>query len=102
MAKRRDETWAKWRAVVRQQANSGQSAAGFCRERGISVTHFFEWRRKLSEAESKEGQFVEVRLAPAQNRALEVRLAGGRSVMVEPGFDAGHLRAVVAALEQRP
>jgi hypothetical protein len=39
---------------------------------------------------------------PAPNRAgLEIRLAGGRSVVVEPGFDAGHLRAVLAVLEAR-
>jgi hypothetical protein len=33
--------------------------------------------------------------------AIEIRLAEGRSVLVEPGFDADHLRAVVAALEAR-
>jgi hypothetical protein len=37
----------------------------------------------------------------APGRAIEIRLAGGRSVMVEPGLDAAHLRAVVAALEAR-
>jgi hypothetical protein len=101
MAKRSDEIWAKWRGLVSEQRKSGQSAAEFCRERGIGVTHFFEWRRKLSEAEAKAGQFVEVRLAAPRSQALEVRLSGGRSVLVEPGFDAAHLRAVVAALEQR-
>jgi YD repeat-containing protein len=98
VAKRNDEIWAKWRALLRQQACSGESAAAFRRERGIGVTHFFEWRRKLSEAEA--ARFVEVRVAPLHIRALEVRLAGGRSVMVEAGFDAARLRAVLAVLDQ--
>lgn len=101
MAKRSDEVWAKGRALVGERSRSGQAAAAFCRERGISVTRFFEWRRKVSGAEAKAGRFVEVTLAAAQSQALEVLLAGGRSVMVEPGFDVAHLRAVVAALEQR-
>jgi transposase-like protein len=101
MAKRSNEVWAKWRALVGEQSRSGQTAAAFCQEHGISVTYFFEWRRKLSEAEARAGQFVEVRVTPAQSRALEVRLTGGRSVMVEPGFDGAHLRAVLAVLEER-
>jgi hypothetical protein len=32
---------------------------------------------------------------------VEVHLAEGRRVFMEPGFDAEHLRAVVAALETR-
>jgi hypothetical protein len=83
MAKRRDEIWAKWRALVRQQTIGGQSAAAFCRERGINVTHYFEWGRKLRQVEATEARVVEVQMVPEMSRALEVRLADGRSVMVE-------------------
>ena len=38
---------------------------------------------------------------PAPGRAIEVRLNAGRSIVVEPGFDAGHLRALLAVLESR-
>jgi hypothetical protein len=34
-----------------------------------------------------------------QARAIEVKLYRGRSIVVEPGFDADHLRAVLAVLE---
>ena len=37
----------------------------------------------------------------AHTRAIEVRLGDGRCVFVEPGFDAGHLRALLAVLEAR-
>lgn len=87
---------------MRQQTIGGQSAAAFCRERGISVTHFFEWRKKLSQSDATGARFVEVHMVPEKNRALEVRLAGGSSVMVEAGFDVAHLRAVLAVLEERP
>ena len=37
----------------------------------------------------------------AHSRAIEIRLGSGRSVFVEPGFEAAHLRAVLAVLETR-
>ncbi|HVH85112.1 MAG TPA: hypothetical protein VM912_00180 [Terriglobales bacterium] len=33
------------------------------------------------------------------SRGIEVRLVGGRSLVVEPGFDAHHLRALLSVLE---
>jgi hypothetical protein len=103
MQKRRREAWAKWRGLVAQHNKSGQSVAAFCRERKLCAPHFFAWKKRLSQAASR--QFVAVQVVEAgeavSSPALEIRLSGGRSVMVEPGFDAGHLRAVLAALEAR-
>jgi transposase-like protein len=108
MRKRGREAWAKWRGLVAEQTRSGQSVAAFCRERGICAPHFFAWKKRLSQDGTE--QFVAVQIAEAgelsqppavHSRAIEVRLGGGRSVVVEPGFDAAHLRAVVAALETR-
>lgn len=80
--------------------------ASFCRERGVPASQFFAWKQRLRHAAA--GPFVEVQLArrapaqsPAQGRAIEVRLCGGHCILVEPGFDAEHLRAVVAAMEKR-
>ena len=53
-------------------------------------------------------KFVEVQIAPpaeavrpavARSRAFEIRLREGRSLVVEPGFEASHLRALLAGLE---
>jgi hypothetical protein len=86
--------------LVTAQGRSGQSVAAFCRERGLSAPHFFAWKKRLSEAAA--AAFVAVRVAePAAavtSRAIEIRL-GGRRVLVEPGFEAAHLRAVLAVLE---
>jgi hypothetical protein len=102
------EAWAKWRGLVSEQGRSGQSVAAFCRARGLCAPHFFAWKKRLSQATAE--QFVEVRVAgagqaaqptAAHSRAIEIRLGSGRSVLVEPGFDADHLRTLLAVLETR-
>jgi hypothetical protein len=101
MGRRKREAWANWRRLVAEQKRSGGSVAAFCRERGLCAPHFFARKKRLSQAAPQ--QFVAVQVVeagePAPSPALEIRLAGGRSVLVEPGFDAAHLRAVLAALE---
>jgi hypothetical protein len=97
----------EWRGLVVEQEQSGQSVAAFCRERGVPASQMFVWRRRLGEAEV--AKFVSVEVTPCGETkrpvpvlgggAIEVRLRGGRSVMVEPGFDAHHLRVLLAALE---
>jgi hypothetical protein len=102
------EAWAKWRGLVSEQKRSGQTVAAFCRERGLCAPHFFAWKKRLSQATAE--QFVEVRVAEAgqaarptaaRSRAIEIRLGSGSSVLVEPGFDADHLRTLLAVLETR-
>jgi hypothetical protein len=98
------EAYVKWRGLIAEQSGSGQSVAVFCRDRGLTTGQFFAWKQRLPRA--AEEQFVEVqveRTAAPKTRcsAIEVHLAEGRRILVEPGFDAEHLRAVVAALETR-
>ncbi len=108
MRRRKAEAWAKWRGLVAEQNQSGQSIAAFCRERGLKSGQFFAWKKKLREAEA--AKFVAVDAAPdpewkrvpareMQGGAIEVRLARGRSLVVEPGFDAHHLHALLSVLE---
>jgi hypothetical protein len=108
MRKRGREAWAKWRGLVSEQGRSGQSGAAFCRERELCASYFFAWKKRLRHAAT--GPFVEVQVVgmvktaqvtAAHSRAIEIRLADDRSVFVEPGFDAGHLRALLAVLEAR-
>jgi hypothetical protein len=105
---RREQAWAKWRTLVSEQEQSGQSVAAFCRERGLPGTQFFYWKRRLREA--VKPQFVEVQLAKpdgkprgqagaAQSTPIEVRLRNGRSLLVAPEFEASHLRALLAVVE---
>ena len=101
------EEWAKWRGLVAEQTQSGQSVGAFCRERELKSGQFFAWKKRLREAEAV--QFVAVEVGPVaetkwpaatmHSRAIEVRLGRGRSLMVDPEFDAHHLRALLAVLE---
>jgi hypothetical protein len=100
------EAWTKWRGLVSEQSQSGQSVAAFCRERDLRAWHFYEWKKRLRESEA--AKFVEMRIAApaepvvasgARSSAIEVRLREGLSLLVEPGFDASHLRALLSVLE---
>ena len=98
--------WAKWRGLISEQGCSGQTIVGFCRDRGLTTSQFYTWRSRLRKSTAE--QFLEVQVVKAAGRpipsnrgGIEVRLAEGRCVLVEPGFDPEHLRAVVAALEAR-
>lgn len=107
MRQRKAEAWTKWRALVAEQTQSGQSVAAFCSARGLRSGQFFAWKKRLREAEA--AKFVAVEVAPAAETkwlapvvhggAIEVRLSRGRSILVEPGFDAHHLRVLLSVLE---
>ena len=89
-----------------EQSRSGQTVEAFCRERGLTTSQFYTWRKRLRGFAAE--RFLEVQVAepaarpmPAKRGGVEIRLTEGHCVLVEPGFDAEHLRAVVAALEAR-
>ena len=98
--------WSKWRTLISEHSGSGQTIVAFCRERGLTTSQFYTWRKRLRGSAAE--QFLEVQVArpaarpiPSKRGAIEIRLAEGRCVLVEPGFDPDHLRAVVTALEMR-
>ena len=109
---RSKKVWAKWGKLVSEQVRSGQSVAVFCRERRLCAPHFFAWKKRLRQAATvrqpqgnEAAQFVEVKLVAAASTAgdsrVEVRLQNGRSLLVGPGFDAQHVRALLAVVESR-
>jgi hypothetical protein len=104
MTERGKKAWTKWRKVICEEARSGQSVSAFCRERGVCAPQFFAWKKRLSQAEA--AKFVEVKLAAAaaearasRGAAIAVRLKNDRSLVVGPGFDADHLRALLLVVE---
>ena len=100
------ELWAKWRGLITEQSQNGQTVSAFCRDRGIRDSQFYDWKKRVREGEA--ARFVEVKVkepseqrtpAPERYPAIEIRLSTGRSLLVESGFDASHLRALLAVLE---
>jgi len=104
MKRGQTEEGAKWRRLVSEQIASGQTVAAFCRGRGLRDWKFYDWKKRVREAEAAKFVAVDVAAVAEQApavaaRAIEVRLPRGRSLVVEPGFDAGHLRALLSVLE---
>lgn len=80
--------------------------AGFCQKRGLCAPHFYSWKKRFNESEARCPAFVEVKVVPPKpaavaSAAIEVCLNNDRRLLVEPGFEAEHLRALVAVLENQ-
>ena len=106
MGKFQPEVRSRWVRLIAEQGESGGTVGAFCRERGLAASQFYTWRKRLGGSVAE--RFLEVQVAkaaawpaPPHQGAIAIRLAGGCRVLVEPGFDADHLRAIVAALETR-
>ena len=96
-------------AVLEEYEASGLSVAEFARRHGLGPQRLRWWKKRRAEQESPALSFVPVHVAAPQSRAarktaegasMEVVLASGRRIRVEPGFDAGELTRLVRALEE--
>ncbi|WP_425387801.1 IS66 family insertion sequence element accessory protein TnpA [Edaphobacter aggregans] len=108
MGRYREEDVLRWRGLVSEQVASGKSVAAFCGERGLRDWQFYEWKKRLRKAEAASFVAVEVTVpaAPVSSAAVSVQMVGielrhrrGWSLIVEPGFEAGHLRRLLSVLE---
>ena len=74
----------QWASLIAAQADSGLSIEAFCRERGLAVSSFHAWRRRLS-AERAEAaatrRFVRLRVADAETAST----ASSRTTGDQPG-----------------
>ena len=100
-----------WRAADAEQAleawqRSGQTAAAFARDHGLSAARLLRWRARLELPTAPV--FHPVRLvsrqqsnpiAPARPEPLELELRGGRRIRVPAGFDAELLEELVRTVE---
>jgi transposase-like protein len=110
---------AEWVELVAKWRQSGKSANQFATEHGVTTTALRYWinrpptrnaRPKAETALAVKGVAATPSLArvvrpgetpPDDDRGGEVRLVIGKvTIVVEPGFDDAHLRAVVRALSE--
>jgi hypothetical protein len=84
MREHRSELWTKWRGLVSEQSQSGQTVKASCLERGLRDSLFYDWKKRLRDAEA--AKFVEVkakesckqaRPVPGHVPAIEIRLIKG-------------------------
>ena len=103
----------QWEQVVAEWRRSGKSATGFAEERGLAATALRYWinrpptrasrrRRVVAAAEPSLPPTSLARVVrPGELPSDAVRIVVGKAaIVIEPGFDAVHLRAVVRALSE--
>ncbi len=105
MGQHKEEDLARWRGLVSEQVGSGKSVAAFCRDRGLREWQLYEWKKRLGPTAAAPFIAVEVSSTeaastqPTPASGIEIRHRRGWSLIVEAGFDASHLRRLLAALE---
>lgn len=91
-----------WRDLIGEQERSGQTVQEFCRDRSVKEASFYHWRKQLRNNTQVSFALVEPSNGnSAANVRLEVLLASGDRVRVEPGTDAATFKMVLAALRER-
>ncbi len=76
---------SQWARLVSEQRESGLSQRAFCERRGLSISSFTHWRRRL-QVDGDEGinetGFIELALDPTQVEAWDVELTLGAGVVL--------------------
>jgi len=105
------------RAIVNEIATAGGSVSEVARRHGVHTSLLFRWRRDLWTERDDGAQvspaaapkFLPVGLpppcaetsSPTRRGAIEIAIAGGRTVCVDSDVDTAALIRVIAALEER-
>lgn len=78
--KRTRRSAAQWKALLDEQQRSGQSQAAFCAARGLTLSNFGYWRRKLRTSVPSD---------PVSNTPEWIELPGLVAQMHSPTTDTG-------------
>ena len=89
-------TQDQWRALIDEQAASGQTAMAFCAERGIDNKYFSTRKSQLSNPSTTSG-FVAVTTKPADKQSIQL-IAGGVQLRIPTSVSAQWLADVIKAL----
>jgi hypothetical protein len=55
-------TASKWRLLIERQLRSGQTQTEFCRQRGIALSTFALWKRRLKTSAQNRPAFIPVQI----------------------------------------
>lgn len=90
-----------WREQVAQQERSGQNVKRFCEAQKITEQSFYVWRKRLQKQPPMRFALVETtpgERQPVGDAGLELILARGERLRINPGVDLAWLRTVLAVL----
>lgn len=108
MANRKRNRSDYWRGVLEKWSASGFSQRRFCEERGISLSTFTYWRRRLRGENQVESQapFIPVEIKPSQGSRrsshYEIRLEEGVRIRVPFDFESESLSRLIDLLCSDP
>jgi hypothetical protein len=101
MSRTQEERQQWWRQLVAQQEQSGLSIRAFCQQHRTSEHSFYQWRKRLAARLPVKFALVETdRSTPGRAAAMELTLATGERLRIEPGADAATLRVVLSVLRE--
>lgn len=92
-------------ALLTRRQRLGLTWGELGKESGVPLSTLYKWNRRLrvrGARGKKRRRFVAVQVMEPERSAgepLEITLRTGHRIRVTPGFDAEHLRRVVAVLE---
>ena len=66
MGKPKPELRSKWSGLISEQGGSGQTVEAFCRERGLTTSQFYTWRKRLRGSAAEP--FLEVQVVKTSAR----------------------------------
>jgi hypothetical protein len=100
---------ARWAALIADFASSGLTIDRYCEHRGVAVSSFYSWKRRLGDCSSidrRRPAFVEAVVddhhpaCASGCSAPVVELRCGRRIAVPQGFDEATLARLVVLLER--
>jgi transposase-like protein len=98
----REDRTTYWKKLVQAQAESGLSAAAFCKDHQVNPQRFYSWRRRFKdESDASKGGDAFLELVPSsktQASGIRVRLDERLSIELERHFDPHTLRNAIEAL----
>jgi hypothetical protein len=97
----REERVTHWQRRAQEQAQSGMSAAAFCKDHQINLQRFYSWRRRFMPQSDTQltGGFLElVPSSKIQGSGIRIRLDERHSIELDRGFDASSVRTAIDAL----
>lgn len=103
---KRNTRMNKWRQLIHERQQSGQSVRAWCRQNGIRENSYYYWLRiireeALCEAENKSGALVRVEPEKLAVEAVSPQLSSGGIVIrahgVEAEFPSGTDIGILAA-----
>ena len=95
-----------WQGVLEQFRQSDLSAPVFCKEKGIPIASFYQWRRRLQVSHvSSTNAIVPVKIIPVQfssntsTRLVQIITPSGFSLRIDPAMSADALAQLLRTIE---